>query len=97
MKQIESNQVKVSLIAGDDGADRVAINIAEGLENAMVLTPALARALATELITAVNRAEVKASLKTSPNLWRRSGNNQPRPAEAASYSGESRPRLLTAG
>jgi hypothetical protein len=72
-------------------------NIANGLENVMVLTPAQARALATELITAVNRAEVKASLKTSPNLCRRSGNTSSRPAEAASYQGEPMPRLVTAG
>lgn len=98
MKQTESNQVKVSLISGDDGSDRIALGIADGLENAMVLTPAQARALATELITAVNRAEVKASLKTSPNLWRRSGNTQPRPAvESPSYQGEPIPRLATAG
>ncbi len=96
MKQIESNQVKVSLISGDDGSDRVALNIADGLENVMVLTPAQARALATDLITAVNRAEVKASLKTSPNLWRRSGNNQPRPVEAPVYQGEPQARLVTA-
>ena len=97
MKQLEVNQLKVSLISGDDGSDRVAFNIANGLENVMLLTPAQARALATELITAVNRAEVKASLKTSPNLWRRSGNATSRPAEAASFQGEPIPRLATAG
>jgi hypothetical protein len=85
------------LIVGDDGSDRVAIKLAEGLDNVMLLSPAQARALATELITAVNRAEVKASLKTSPNLWRRSGNAPSRPVEVPSYLGESRPRLATAG
>jgi hypothetical protein len=49
----------------------------------LALTPAQARLLATELITAVNREEVKGTLKTSPNLWRRPG--------------ESRPRLATVG
>lgn len=97
MKQLETSQLKVSLISGDDGSDRVAFNIASGLENVMLLTPAQARALATELITAVNRAEVKASLKTSPNLWRRSSNTSPRPTEAAPYQGEPIPRLATAG
>jgi hypothetical protein len=97
MTLFEIGQVHVSLIQGDDGSDRVAIRIADGLDNVMVLTPAQARALATELITGVNRAEVKASLKTSPNMWRRAGNPQPRPVEAPSYQGESQPRLATAG
>ncbi|HNA28581.1 MAG TPA: hypothetical protein PLQ64_04980 [Thiobacillaceae bacterium] len=53
--------------------------------------------LATDLITAVNRAEVKVSLKTSPNMWRRGGTAQPRGAEAPAYQGEPLPRLATAG
>ena len=97
MKQFEVSQVNVSLISGDDGSDRVTLKTADGMDDVMVLTPAQARALATELITAVNRAEVKASLKTSPNLWRRSGNTQTRPVEASSYQGEPIPRLATAG
>jgi hypothetical protein len=97
MKQFEVNEINVSLIAGDDGSDRVTLKVADGMENVMVLTPAQARALATELITAVNRAEVKASLKTSPNMWRRSGNAPTRPAEAPSYQGEPMPRLARAG
>lgn len=97
MKQFEVEKMTVSLISGDDGADRVAVAITDESESVMVLTPAQARVLATELITAVNRAEVKASLKTSPNLWRRSGNTQSRPVEAPSYLGEPRPRLSTAG
>ena len=61
--------VFVSLISGADGADNVAIELANG---AMVMmNPAQARSLATSLITAVNRAEVKASLRVSTNLWRR--------------------------
>ena len=61
--------VFVSLIAGPDGADSVAIELANG---AMVMmSPTQARSLATSLITAVNRAEVKASLQVSTNLWRR--------------------------
>jgi hypothetical protein len=97
MKEFEVDQMSVSLIAGDDGSDRVALKVADGLDNVMVLTPAQARALATELITAVNRAEVKASLKTSPNMWRRTGNTPTRPVEAPSYLGEPMPRLSTAG
>lgn len=97
MTQIEASQVKVALISGDDGSDRIAINLSEALDNVTVLTPAQARMLATELITAVNRAEVKASLKTTPNLWRRAGNAPGRPVEAPAYQGEPHARLVTAG
>jgi hypothetical protein len=47
------------------------------------MTPSQARALATSLITAVNRAEVKTSLKVSTNLWRRMGEaSEPRLSRA---------------
>ncbi|HNF88292.1 MAG TPA: hypothetical protein PLL19_03105 [Thiobacillaceae bacterium] len=94
---MEMHQVKVALITGDDGADRVAIDVVGSLDHMMALTPAQARMLATDLITAVNRAEVKVSLKTSPNMWRRGGTAQPRGAEAPAYQGEPLPRLATAG
>ncbi|MEW5786397.1 MAG: hypothetical protein AB1899_00945 [Pseudomonadota bacterium] len=97
MKQIQPSQVTVSLISGDDGSDRIAINMSELMDSVTVLTPAQARMLATELITAVNRAEVKASLKTTPNLWRRTGNAPARPVEGAAYLGETHARLATAG
>jgi hypothetical protein len=61
--------VRVSLIADPAGADGIAIELASG--ETVVMTPAQARSLATTLITAVNRAEVKASLRVSTNLWRR--------------------------
>jgi hypothetical protein len=87
MMQPEVSKMDVSLISSDDGLDRIAIKLVGGksdqTEPCMSLTPSQARALATELIAAVNRAEVKNSLKTSPNLWRRQG--------------EARPRLATAG
>jgi len=83
MMQHEVDNMDVSLIAGDDGFDRIAIKLASELGTSLTLTPSQARILATELIAAVNRAEVKSSLKTSPNLWRRQG--------------EARPRLATAG
>lgn len=76
-------QVKVILTTSEDGQDRVAITLEGAHGTALALTPSQARALATDLITAVNRAEVKANLKVSPNLWRRSR--------------EARPRLLVAG
>ncbi len=87
MLQNEVSQVDVSLISNDDGSDRIAINLLNNLlggDNAaaLMLTPSQARMLATELISAVNRAEVKKSLKTSPNLWRRQGEARPHLATA---------------
>lgn len=76
-------QVRIALTTSEDGQDRVVITVEGASVPALALTPCQARALATDLITAVNRAEVKANLKVSPNLWRRSG--------------EPRPRLLAAG
>ena len=61
--------VSVSLISNPDGADSVTMEVAGG--EVLTMTPAQARSLATSLITAVNRAEVKASLRVSTNLWRR--------------------------
>lgn len=66
-------QVRVVLTTTEDGHDRVAITLEGTHGTALALTPSQARALATELIAAVNRAEVKANLKVSPNLCRRSG------------------------
>jgi hypothetical protein len=87
MLQNEVSQVDVSLISHDDGSDRIAINVLNKIlagdnEAALLLTPSQARMLANELISAVNRAEVKKSLKTSPNLWRRQGEARPRLATA---------------
>jgi hypothetical protein len=79
-------KMDVNLISGDDGTDRIAINLVHQMAGeampALMLTPSQARMLATELIAAVNRAEVKKSLKTSPNLWRRQGEARPRLATA---------------
>lgn len=83
----EVGKMNVSLISGDDGFDRIAIKLISELggelDSALTLTPGQARMLATELIAAVNRAEVKSSLKTSPNMWRRQGEARPRLATAA--------------
>jgi hypothetical protein len=84
MNQHEVEKMDVSLISGDDGFDRVSISLegeGEGC-SALTLTPSQARILATELISAVNRAEVKKSLQSSPNLWRRQGEARPRLATA---------------
>ncbi len=96
MKELRVDQINVSLIAGDDGIDRINLKVFEGMDDLMVLTPIQARALATELITAVNRAEVKASLKTSPNLWRRAGSAPARSAESPAIQTEFVPRLVKA-
>lgn len=96
MTQVAVEHIEVSLIAGDEGADRIALNIAAGMENLLVLTPVQARLLATELITAVNRAEVKASLKSTPNMWRRAGTVAGNPAEVSVFQGDNLPRLARA-
>lgn len=83
MIQHEVDKMDVSLISGDDGFDRIAIKLASELGASLTLTPNQARILATELIAAVNRAEVKSSLKTSPNLWRRQGEARPHLATAS--------------
>jgi hypothetical protein len=86
MMQHEVEKMDVSLMSGDDGLDRITIKLASVLAGelgtSLTLTPSQARILATELIAAVNRAEVKSSLKTSPNLWRRQGEVRPRLATA---------------
>ncbi len=79
----QGTQVQVTLTTTEDGQDRITLTLEGTLGAAIALTPSQARALATDLITAVNRAEVKANLKVNANLWRRSA--------------EARPRLLAAG
>lgn len=84
MIQSHQEKIEVSVVAGVDGTERITLQVNDSGERlALMLTPDQARLLATELIAAVNRAEVKANLKTGTNMWRRSG--------------ESRPRLATAG
>jgi hypothetical protein len=86
MVQHEVENMNVSLVSGDDGLDLIAIKLAAAIGgegcSSLSLTPNQARMLATELISAVNRAEVKSSLKSSPNLWRRQGEARPRLATA---------------
>lgn len=79
--QSSNEAVFVSLISGPEGADSVAIELAGG--EVIMMSPAQARSLATSLITAVNRAEVKASLRVSTNLWRRLGESEERLAHTA--------------
>ncbi len=81
VNEANNEPVFVSLITGPQGTDRVAIELAGG--EVLMLSPAQARSLATSLITAVNRAEVKASLRVSTNLWRRMDDSEKRLAGAA--------------
>lgn len=74
--QATNEAVFVSLISGSEGRESVAIELAGG--EVVMMTPTQARSLATSLITAVNRAEVKASLRVSTNLWRRMDESEPR-------------------
>lgn len=84
MVQSHQDKLEVNVVAGVDGCDRIALRGGmDGESLLLTLSTGQARLLATELIAAVNRAEVKANLKTGPNLWR--------------SPGESRPRLATAG
>lgn len=70
MIEVEGGKVlEVSLKEGANGRDRVSVTLqANGC--AIDLTPHQARVLATELIMAVNRAEVRNNLKHSQNVTR---------------------------
>lgn len=69
MTDLSNDHVFVSLIPDRSGEDHIALELEDG--QMVLLTTDQARALATSLISAVNRAEVKASLRVSHNLWRR--------------------------
>ena len=62
--------LEINLKADADGRDRVTVTL-HPHDCAIDLTPHQARMLATELIMAVNRAEVRGTLTHSPNLARR--------------------------
>lgn len=78
MIEVEGGKVlEVSLKEDASGRDRVAITLqANGC--AIDLTPHQARVLATELIMAVNRAEVRSNLKHSQNVTRGAGSGSGR-------------------
>jgi hypothetical protein len=61
--------VSISLVEDNGGKDRVAFTLSNG-ECDLKLSPHQARVLATELIMAVNRAEVRGNLRRSQNLTR---------------------------
>ena len=63
------NALDIALKEDASGRDRVVVTLqAHGCE--LNLTPHQARVLATELIMAVNRAEVRSNLKHSQNMVR---------------------------
>lgn len=90
MDMFDEGKTNVSLMAMDDGSDRIALQVGNGGNGTMMLTPGQARALANELISVVNRVEVKANLKVSSNMRRRQ-------SETPAYKGDSRHHLATAG
>jgi len=83
MSQAQQNNVEVTVVAGVDGPDRITLQLGDSSETSTLsLTPSQARLLATELIGAVNRAEVKASLKSNSNMWSRGSGSRSRLAAA---------------
>ncbi|MCL5061059.1 MAG: hypothetical protein M1449_11680 [Candidatus Thermoplasmatota archaeon] len=63
------NTLDISLKEDAQGRDRVEVALDEH-GCSLMLTPHQARVLATELIMAVNRAEVRSNLKHSQNMVR---------------------------
>jgi hypothetical protein len=63
------NTLDINLKEDAQGRDRVEITL-QAQECSLNLTPHQARVLATELIMAVNRAEVRTNLKHSQNMVR---------------------------
>jgi hypothetical protein len=70
MNTDQPQTIVVTLSDGDSGHDHVVLSLDNG-QCVMQLTAAQARALATDIIMAVNRAEVRANLRVSQNLHRR--------------------------
>lgn len=73
MIELEQGTLDINLREAPDGQDQ--ITLAYGSSDCeLALTPHQARQLATELIMAVNRAEVRNNLKKSQNLTRTCNN-----------------------
>ncbi len=67
---LRERKLQIKLVTSDDGREHVQLNnlARDGdMKSLLTLTPGQARSLATALITAVNRAEVKSSPKMQ--LW----------------------------
>ena len=70
---------KLEVNLGEDAQGRERVVVAtQSRECEMTLTPHQARVLATELIMAVNRAEVRNNLKNSHNMVRNSQKAEPK-------------------
>lgn len=69
MELNNGNKVEIALEEDSNGKDQVVFSL--GGDKLMNLTPHQARVLATELIMAVNRAEVRGNLKRSHNFSRK--------------------------
>jgi hypothetical protein len=69
MELNNGNKVQITLEEDAGGKDQIAFSL-DGLSQ-LTLTPHQARVLATELIMAVNRAEVRGNLKRSHNFSRK--------------------------
>lgn len=69
MVELEHGTLDIALREDDNGRDQVTLSL--GTRQCEIgLTPHQARQLATELIMAVNRAEVRNNLRRSQNLVR---------------------------
>jgi hypothetical protein len=69
MELNNGNKVDITLEEDEGGKDQIVFTLDE--INQIKLTPHQARVLATELIMAVNRAEVRGNLKRSHNFSRK--------------------------
>lgn len=73
MVKLEQGTLDIALREDSEGRDQVTLAFGTR-ECELKLTPHQARQLATELIMAVNRAEVRNNLKKSQNLTRKGQN-----------------------
>ncbi|WP_324780075.1 hypothetical protein [Thiobacillus sedimenti] len=76
------NALDITLQEDTQGRDRVVVTL-QAHDCELVLTPHQARVLATELIMAVNRAEVRGNLKHGQNVAR---GTQPSPQKRGLFS-----------
>ncbi len=83
MIELDGKALDISLKEDSQGRDRVVLTLQEA-QCEFNLTPHQARVLATELIMAVNRAEVRSNLKHSHNMAR----STQTPAKAREFFGQ---------
>jgi len=73
----QGGKLEINLNEDAQGRERVVVAM-QSRDCELTLTPHQARVLATELIMAVNRAEVRNNLKKSHNMVRSSGKAEPK-------------------